>query len=154
MTGRGAGSKVRYTTTHRGARKAIFGGYMYVFRREKKDGAGWRCDQRGKCLGRMTVLPDNTVLDEQPHSHAPDWGGHKEGCRGVQGNNRCCRAEQGSTRFERDRNETAMICELEEDGAKSEAARPASRAQGVDGPRGDSSKIQNNSQRCTPSMPP
>ncbi|KAE8739816.1 hypothetical protein FOCC_FOCC014684 [Frankliniella occidentalis] len=47
---------------------------MYVFHREKKDGTGWRCDQRGKCLGRMTVLPNDTVLDEKPHSHPPDWG--------------------------------------------------------------------------------
>ncbi|KAK3929669.1 50S ribosomal protein L3 [Frankliniella fusca] len=50
---------------------------MYVFRRQKKDGEGWRCDQRGKCNGRITVFMD-TVLDEQPDTHEPDWGRCRE----------------------------------------------------------------------------
>ncbi|KAE8743273.1 hypothetical protein FOCC_FOCC011153 [Frankliniella occidentalis] len=71
--GEAGASKVRYTRTQRGARKAIYDGYMYVFHRVKKDGEGWQCDQRGKYNGRTTVFM-YTVLDEQPHSHGPDWG--------------------------------------------------------------------------------
>ncbi|XP_052125869.1 uncharacterized protein LOC127749902 [Frankliniella occidentalis] len=72
--GEASTSKVRYTSTQRGAKKAIYDGFMYVFHREKKDGAGWRCDLRGNCNGRITVLRDDTVLDQQPHTHEPDWG--------------------------------------------------------------------------------
>lgn len=67
-------TRVRYTKTQRGARKAVYGGYMFTFARKVKLGASWRCDMRGKCLGRMVVNDSDKVVSEVAHSHAPDWG--------------------------------------------------------------------------------
>jgi hypothetical protein len=51
----GQGEKVRYTTSQRGAQKAIHGGFLYTKHRTGQDGVSWRCDQTGKCLGRITA---------------------------------------------------------------------------------------------------
>ncbi|KAK3927949.1 hypothetical protein KUF71_016234 [Frankliniella fusca] len=64
--------KVRYTTTQRGACKAVHGGYMYMYtlHREVKLGASWRCELRGKCNGRMVVGGRDYVVADTETSHS------------------------------------------------------------------------------------
>ncbi|XP_077474545.1 hsc70-interacting protein isoform X2 [Stigmatopora argus] len=63
---------MEFTVTKRGGRKLLYNGYAYTFDRMKDGITYWRCEERGRCGGRLKTV--NDILHGVPltHSHRPD----------------------------------------------------------------------------------
>lgn len=61
---------MEFTTTQRGARSLIYGGYKYVINRRGRDGRiFWRCAKSRACTGSVTTLEDEVLSSRDTHNH-------------------------------------------------------------------------------------
>ena len=63
---------MEFTFTKRGGRKLLHNGYAYTVTRKRDDITYWRCEERGRCGGRLKTVNDILQGDPPPHSHLPD----------------------------------------------------------------------------------
>ncbi|XP_077579601.1 heterogeneous nuclear ribonucleoprotein U-like protein 1 isoform X1 [Stigmatopora nigra] len=63
---------MEFTVTKRGGRKLLYNGYAYIVSRTSNSITYWRCEERGRCGGRLKTVNDILQGPPGPHSHRPD----------------------------------------------------------------------------------
>ena len=63
---------MEFTVTKRGGRKLLYNGYAYTVDKMRDSITYWKCEERGRCGGRLKTVNDILQGVPLPHSHRPD----------------------------------------------------------------------------------
>ena len=63
---------MEFTVTKRGGRKLLYNGYAYTVDKMRDSITYWKCEERGRCGGRLKTVNDILQDASLPHSHRPD----------------------------------------------------------------------------------
>jgi len=63
---------MEFTVTKRGGKKLLYNGYAYTVDKMRDSVTYWKCEERGRCGGRLKTVNDILQGAPLPHSHRPN----------------------------------------------------------------------------------